>query len=297
MILLKPDRLGWFVRAKRRQLGYTQHALAELAEVGRPWLVELELGKRPNPALDRVIQLLAALGCAMQVIDLNARAASPSQPFSLEAKASQLAGNDDVQGAEFAKSRTSVPQKATGQERPEAKNAMFFGRDYAVADFGAAGIAVDRGQLDLPSYRDVLSSMVALVVNTEAPVFQDVLERRIASAHGHRLTNRLKLVIASLTKSFPSTAEGDRRVIWAGDPSNMTPPPFRSAPLSLRNHSDIPAIELEALAAAVMPGRTPDQAITVMSQHLGLSSVREATRERLLRAITNASRNGNEIGG
>ena len=81
MILLKPDRLGWFVRAKRRQLGYTQHALAELAGVGRPWLVAVELGKRPTPALDRVIQLLAALGCALQVIDMNARAAPPSQPF------------------------------------------------------------------------------------------------------------------------------------------------------------------------------------------------------------------------
>lgn len=67
--------------------------------------------------------------------------------------------------------------------------------------------------------------------------------------------------------------------------------------MSLSNHSDIPAIELEALAAAVMPGRTPDQVITAMSQHLGLSSVREATRERLLQTVKNASQNGHKIGG
>lgn len=289
MILLEADRLAWFIRARRKRLGYTQEALAELAAVGRPWVVELEAGKKSAPPLDLVIRLLAALGCTLQVIDtLDARRGFPPDALPQEATVGQPAGKDGLQRTGQAKPHPSISRQPIVQERRQVESTMFLGDDYAITDFGAAGVAVDQRQLYSRDYREVLRSMVELVVVTEAPIFQDLLERRVAGAHGQRLTNKLKLVIASLTKGFHSTAEGDRKVIWASEP--ITLPSFRSDPMSLRDHADIPAVELEALAAAFLPGRTPDEVIGRMSERLGLSSVREATKTRLSQAVEGASR-------
>ncbi|MET4250250.1 DUF3320 domain-containing protein [Bradyrhizobium sp. LA6.7] len=287
MILLEPNRVGQFVRARRKRLGYTQDSLAALANVGRQWLVELEVGKNRRPPLDLVIRVLSVLGCVLQVTDLEARGASSLQPPPPEVKISH-GGNEDLRRAEPTKSQSADTARLGQPKGQEAEGAMFLGGDYETADFGSAGISVNQKHLYWPDYRGTLRSMVALIVDTEAPVFFDVLERRIASAHGQRLTNKMKVVIASLTKNFPSTPEGDRKVIWSSDPNIKALPQFRSDPQSLRDHSDIPLVELASLAASFLPGRTPNQVITLMSQHLGLSSVRAATRTRLLQAVADA---------
>jgi transcriptional regulator with XRE-family HTH domain len=287
MILLEPKRLGRVIRERRQQLRYTQHKVADAAGVGRQWLVELEAGKARSP-LDLVMRVLGVLDLVLQIVDLP-RGAPLLQPASLEARASQRGGDGGMHGAGLTTSQRVVPARRAGQEEQEAEGAKFLGRDYAIADFGAAKIAVDQGRLYWSNYREVLRSMVALVVDREAPVFEDVLERRIASAHGQRVTNKLKHVIAELTKSLRSTPEGDRKVFWSSDADAMALPKFRSDPQSLRDHGDIPLVELASLAASFLSGRTPDQVIMLMSKHLGLSSVRSATRARLLRAVERAS--------
>jgi transcriptional regulator with XRE-family HTH domain len=288
MILLESNRLGRLIRDRRRQLRYTQHKVAGAAGVGRQWLVELEAGKAGS-RLDLVIRVLGVLDLVLQVVDLQGRGAPLLQPAPLEARASQRGYDEEMQGAGLTKSQRVVPARRTEQEGQETESAKFLGRDYAIADFGSAEIAVKKECLYWPDYCEVLRSMVALVVDTEAPVFEDVLERRIASAHGQRVTNKLKHVIAPLTKSLRSTPEGNRKVIWSSHANVLTLPPFRSDLLSLRDHGDIPLVELASLAAGFLSGRTSDQVIMLMSKHVGLSSVRSATRTRLLQAVELAS--------
>jgi HTH-type transcriptional regulator / antitoxin HipB len=59
-----PSELGLAVRRARDDRGWTQAELASRARVGRPWLSELEAGKR-TAELGRVLSVLDALGLAI----------------------------------------------------------------------------------------------------------------------------------------------------------------------------------------------------------------------------------------
>ena len=59
-----------YVRGRRKELGYTQVALADRAGVGLRFLRELELGKK-NLRLDKVSQVLEFLGGEICVRDIG----------------------------------------------------------------------------------------------------------------------------------------------------------------------------------------------------------------------------------
>ena len=59
--------LAWTVRARRRELGYTQAELAGRVGVGLRFLRELERGK-PTLRMDRVEQVLGFFGLKLGVV-------------------------------------------------------------------------------------------------------------------------------------------------------------------------------------------------------------------------------------
>lgn len=61
-----PNELGLLIRARRRELGLTQTALAQRAGVGRQWIVAIEGGKS-RAELGLVLRTLASLGLRMSV--------------------------------------------------------------------------------------------------------------------------------------------------------------------------------------------------------------------------------------
>jgi phage repressor protein C with HTH and peptisase S24 domain len=50
--------LGTIIRARRRELGYTQDQAAERAGISKPYLSNIETGKAKNPPTDRVLESL-----------------------------------------------------------------------------------------------------------------------------------------------------------------------------------------------------------------------------------------------
>lgn len=58
---------GAAVRAERNARGWSQADLAARAGVGRPWLSELETGKR-TAELGRALSVLSALGVALTFV-------------------------------------------------------------------------------------------------------------------------------------------------------------------------------------------------------------------------------------
>ena len=58
--------MGAALRTRRRELGLTQQALAELAGVGVVLVIELEKGKS-TVRLDRLMALLSALGLQLRL--------------------------------------------------------------------------------------------------------------------------------------------------------------------------------------------------------------------------------------
>jgi len=61
-----PTHIGAIVRKERKLLGLRQDELAAASGVGLRFLVELERGK-PTVQLDKVLAVLEALGCDLEV--------------------------------------------------------------------------------------------------------------------------------------------------------------------------------------------------------------------------------------
>jgi y4mF family transcriptional regulator len=63
---VKPEEIGIIVRRTRLAQGLRQDQLAAAAGVGVRFLVELERGK-PTVQLGKVLAVLAALGCRVEI--------------------------------------------------------------------------------------------------------------------------------------------------------------------------------------------------------------------------------------
>jgi transcriptional regulator with XRE-family HTH domain len=59
------SEIGELVREARLQSGTSQAALAEAAGVGRQWLNEFELGKKPSAPIDMVLRVLTQTQTAL----------------------------------------------------------------------------------------------------------------------------------------------------------------------------------------------------------------------------------------
>lgn len=62
--LRAPANFGVLIRRRRKALGLTQASLAEQANVGRRFLIELEDGK-PTVQLGKVLRILSMLGVSL----------------------------------------------------------------------------------------------------------------------------------------------------------------------------------------------------------------------------------------
>ena len=141
------------------------------------------------------------------------------------------------------------------------------------------------------SYDAPLSKMIAHVVETEGPVLDAVLARRIARAHGWQRTgSRIQERVLSLATSFLTTKEEVGAFYWASGRGPDVPVTFRRGPdESSRTVDEICMPELVALAREVLTtGRTGEAAIVAMARDLGLQRLRAASRGRFEAAIAKA---------
>ncbi|MFK5647988.1 helix-turn-helix domain-containing protein [Ornithinimicrobium sp. LYQ121] len=74
--------LGAAVRRARREAGFSQQALADRAGVSRQWLSRMEAGKGPSAELGKVLDVLAALGLAVDLVAAPAPDAKDDDPFA-----------------------------------------------------------------------------------------------------------------------------------------------------------------------------------------------------------------------
>ncbi len=78
MIVRTPADLGLLIRARRRELGLDQQALAKRVGVSRLWIIEFERGK-PRAEIGLVLRTLTALDLHLDVSSAGPHAASPSR--------------------------------------------------------------------------------------------------------------------------------------------------------------------------------------------------------------------------
>lgn len=165
------------------------------------------------------------------------------------------------------------------------------GTIYRPSDLQAAGFTPDRDIFYDTSYRPTLRKMVAHVIATEGPVFDDVLVQRIARAHGFaRAAGRIhETVLDVVERKFPRSKEDGRTIFWPEGANTKALPQFRAGPLDVRDHPDIPLVELSALARRFIDqGAEPQEAAVLIGQTLGLGALRQAARERFEAAAQRA---------
>ena len=141
------------------------------------------------------------------------------------------------------------------------------------------------------SYDPVLIRMIAHVVETEGPVLDVVLSRRIARAHGFqktgsRIRERLETLAAQMHRS---TEEDVGTFYWPQGPEK--PIAFRRpTEEGIRKVDEICLPELVALAREILADSKAGEAVIVaMARELGLHSQRAATRGRIEQAVREAA--------
>ena len=165
---------------------------------------------------------------------------------------------------------------------------------YVVSDFGRSGIRPAGALFYEPAYQTVVRQMAALVIATEGPVFDDVLVRRVAEAHGFGRAGAVirKAVLAVVDRSVHRTIDPDgRTVFW---PAGITPQTvaYRRASRTDRKTADIPFEELVALARTLdLDNLFDPDALEGMRRELELERLQDPTRSRVMRVV-NVARTG-----
>jgi hypothetical protein len=159
---------------------------------------------------------------------------------------------------------------------------------YAVTSFVGNGVQPEASRFYDIGYRSTLRKMIALIVATEAPIYEDVLVERIARAHGFQRSgnNIYQTVTSAIDREFGRTTDDNRVVIWANGMATNAPPAFRESSSNVRSHADIPIAELASLAVPFVRLRMNDEEVLRrMADHFGLERLREATRDRFEKAL------------
>jgi hypothetical protein len=137
------------------------------------------------------------------------------------------------------------------------------------------------------SYRSDLRKMVDHVVETEGPIYFDVLVDRIARAHDFQRSGEVvqKVVGAALGRSrFTTTRDGDREIVWPSNATAAKKTPYRGA--GGRDHGDIPLPELAGLAEVLRTeGLDEEEIVRSMQDHFGLGRLAASTRDRFEAAV------------
>src|SRR5207248_4885703 len=96
----------------------------------------------------------------------------------------------------------------------------------------------------------VLGNMVAHVIKSESPIYEDLLVVRIARAHGfQRSGERIQATVSKvLAKKYRKTQDDGRTVIWAEGSNIAGMVSYRESNSEVRPHVDIPIAELAGLA-------------------------------------------------
>jgi hypothetical protein len=146
----------------------------------------------------------------------------------------------------------------------------------------------DRDRFYEVGYRGTLRSMVDHVVETEGPIYFDVLVDRIARAHGFMRSGETvqKIVGSSLGRGrFPTSKDGERQIVWPQGAATCDRAAYRGS--GGRDHADIPLPELAGLAQRLRStGLNEDEEIIRgMQEHFGLGRLAASTRERFEAAV------------
>ncbi|WPB57380.1 DUF3320 domain-containing protein [Xylophilus sp. GOD-11R] len=269
-------------------------------EVVRIWSTDWWVDKVGTlDRVDRQLNELLANSRALRAEELAQQDARNEAKDAIEkAQAEALSvPADDVSGQESAAQRAeelanepAIPaalyarNQAGEVQEPQVK------AQYTVADPTQAVASVSANDFFDRGYDETLNKMIEHIVKAEGPIQDAVLSRRIARAHGWQRTGARihDRVMALANRSFEVTEEEGVFYFWPAAAGAEAHSGYRSPGDDVRPIDEICMPELVQLARSVLKDFSGDAAIAAMADELGLGRLRTASRERVLKAISNA---------
>lgn len=176
-----------------------------------------------------------------------------------------------------------------GQDlRKRASDRRNSGDHRRVSEGRPASVSVaDRERFYEAGYRGELRTMVDYVVETEGPIYFDIIVDRLARAHSIQRSgeNVHKVVRLALGRDrFVLTKEADREIVWKRDARPEQVVAYRRG--GSREHGDVPLCELAGLANALRAkGFEDEEIVRRMQEHFRLGRLAASTRERFEAAV------------
>ena len=157
---------------------------------------------------------------------------------------------------------------------------------YRITDPTEAVNGADPDRFFDGEYNDILSAMIAHVVDQEGPVLDALLARRIARAHGWLRTGaRIRERVFQIARArYRTTDEEVGMFYWPKHLNPAAESPFRGPADedNVRAVDEISTAELASLARAVIAQGAQGEGIyQAMARRLGLQQLRAASRARL----------------
>ena len=250
-------------------------------------------------ALDTVHQALTKCLEADRARRLEARQASADAPLDDEA-----ATPGNVDGENEQPKRSPLPQSVPAdapsfservmpmfqeQRLPAvnsvAENLFASGGRYIFAALDPAHHPADVEQFYAESYAKRLAAMIDRVIDTEGPIHEDVLVKRIARHHGfQRISSQLRETLMTIAQRRRGrTHEDVGRFFWRKGTvkDRLAPARYEDRDDELRNLEFICREELRAIRDALILGDDPHE----LARRLGASRLSQMSRSRLAKAL------------
>jgi transcriptional regulator with XRE-family HTH domain len=280
--------LGALVRRKRRSLDWTQEHLAAVVTTSRDWIVKLEKGKATVP-LNMVLRVMAFLDLAMAVHDaapVHLRSWPPAQGHfapSYGDRASIVNARGQVPAAD------GRPRRARGRAEAKMEAPLEVGGRVQYHPADLSSFSPDSTRFHGEDYRPELQKMVAAVIEAEGPIFEDVLARQVAKAHGFaRVSRKIEESVKNATQeTLLRTDEEKRTILWPTGADPDRPIDFRWADPGTRQYSDVTLPELAGLARTynAQNANNEEEVLLRMREAFGLSRTSEPMRQRFSKAV------------
>jgi very-short-patch-repair endonuclease len=168
---------------------------------------------------------------------------------------------------------------------PRDAGSLDVARTYVVSSFDAPDLSADPETFYDGSYDGRLAAMVRHVVDTEGPIHEDILIRRIARHHGFKRTGRLirERVLEVAGDHAHPTTEDAGVFYWAKAPDHGQSAPARCQGRDddVRSVDCICAAELRSINADLDLMGDP----VAVARAIGLARLSQSARERLERVL------------
>ncbi len=188
--------------------------------------------------------------------------------------ATDVAAVDDRQGVSELKQRAIPPVVNEGGSHV-----------YEYTDFEGLGLVAEQDQFFNDNYRFTLQKMIDHVIDTEGPIHEDILSRRIARHHRWKKAgSKIREYILSIAqKRRGSTREDGRKFYWqkGTEKERQTQVRYENRNDEMKNVEHICEEELRAIDKVLELNGDAE----LLAGKIGLKRLRAPTRQRLLTVL------------